>query len=52
MHDDYALANTWDLVEQLADIAPVEIVESERGLEFKNYLGDVVGIIYVAGTTD
>ena len=50
MPDDETLERTWDMVERLSETAPVTIEETSRGVEFKNYKGDVVGIIYIAGT--
>ena len=50
MPDDFSLARTWDLVDQLSTTAPVEVDETDHGLDFKNYFGDVVYTIYIAGT--
>ena len=50
MPDDATLERTWDLVDQLSTITPVSIDETDHGLDFKNYLGDVVYTIFIAGT--
>lgn len=50
MPDDYTLEHTWELVERLSNEAPVDILETEHGLDFKNFLGDVVYTIFIAGT--
>ena len=52
MTTDEDIARTWDIVDQLADAAPVDIEETERGAEFKNYKGDTVYILPIAGSSD
>ena len=50
MPSDEQIMYTWDMVERLSIEASVDIDETEHGLDFKNYLGDVIANIPIAGS--